>query len=108
MTGHCLMMFYLTPDILQGLIEVTQEYQAELVLSQKPIASNKESMLFLLWKLQRMMEGEGSWSDKYDKCWEIKDEMFAFEEFQWSDPDMDYEDYVRAFYSAADEYINNM
>jgi hypothetical protein len=54
-------------------------------------------------KARQILESELSWEKKYDLI--FSEEISKQVSFDWCDPDMDYEDDVKAFMSAFEIYI---
>lgn len=56
-------------------------------------------------KAKRIVDSDLNWRDKFDMI--FSEEISLKFDFEWFDPDMDYEDDVKAFMSCFDEYMEN-
>ncbi len=96
---------------LDTLIELASACKVELLKQENKASqefSDKEMLLIFLGRLTRLINDDClNWSEKYDKCWEIKDQISVYLDIDWCDPDMDYEDDVMAFYNVAKEQIED-
>jgi len=108
--GYNMSFKHPTVQDLDTLIEIANSAKEELLVADNGLQDfeDKEMMESLLFKLNKVIEDDADWEDKYDKCWGIKDKMFEYTHFSWYDPDTSYEEDVLAFYQAAKDHIECM
>ncbi len=105
-------MEFKSPSVaeLDTLIELASACKVELLKQENKASqefSDKEMLLIFLGRLTRLINDDClNWSDKYDKCWEIKTQINVYLSVDWGDPFTCLtKDVVMAFYNAAKEQI---